>query len=994
MNTTVADYSIDPDSLVLVIDSAVRQWGLASHHTDSMNDFYKVGISEVIMKNFQIAIDLINERDHTQEDRDIARYAVNVVVNNVTMEKPKTLEYTTGKDKDLYPRMALLHDKTYSATIYVDIEATAVAYLKNGTQKAKPPVKIQGFRICKIPIMVGTVLCNLYGKSDEALRQLGEDPTNREGFFIVNGIDYLIDNVENILFNQPKIYRNVGFNKSLARCEFISKGGDGYQNSDMLIIRYSNDNTLTIEISRDKLSKIQLPFYVIFRALGWNTDKQITENIAYGIFKENPSDIDVNIDNLLNQCFEAKYQDFEKLRSRYDQFDVLKGIVDSLPKDIFQYLELEQNPDNYQNAINSILKIFDVHMLPHRGMQPENRHDKLRFLAMLVRKTFMVYLQYIEPTDRDSYINKRIHTSGPNYTKQFKTYYNQTFVMPIRRKIIKELKNNSFSQIDLQNAITSSVYAEDMERLMVQTLTSGNRAQLNINKSRKVTNRLSSQLAPHKNQLSLISGLRQITSSTNSTDQAKQSERANEMRRVHMTFLGYVCVVHTPEGEKVGVNKQMAISSTLCKASSSEVLKDMLYQDSMLIHLKNIPPYALDKYKLSNVYVNGDWIGCTHETMELIDKYRKLRRQLKIDPHTTIHWDNLQDEVYFWVDIGRLIRPLLIVYNNKRDPEAFLSDKNLYKKTKHLAPTEANRRKQLDEIREQPFIQGIALTQHHIKQLYKGELMIDDLVKMQICEYIAPEEQTNYYLCSSFRKLAEEARDELKEYTHCDIPQSQLGITGLTSPFANHNQATRLSYQTSHSKQTCGYYALNHVHRIDKEAFLQYICETPLVRTLSNNYMHPNGCNVIVALTTFLGYNIEDSIVISKAAVERGLYNGSKYTFYKSEIDTKEEIGISDVTTTTDLKTANYSKLVDGVVKRGDIIEKGDVIIGKYIKLPRSKDQDYMYADRSVVYNEYEPSVVHNVVVSRNEDDEKFVKVGLRKVRLPEVGDKFSSRAG
>lgn len=143
-----------------------------------------------------------------------------------------------------------------------------------------------------------------------------------------------------------------------------------------------------------------------------------------------------------------------------------------------------------------------------------------------------------------------------------------------------------------------------------------------------------------------------------------------------------------------------------------------------------------------------------------------------------------------------------------------------------------------------------------------------------------------------------------------------------------------------------------------------------------------------------LNDNQEDSLIINKAAIERGLFDGSKFTFYKTEFDQKEELGNPDASKTDNLKSANYEKLVNGVVQKGDHIVNDDVLIGRYMQIPKGKDEKYVYTDRSIIYKESEEAIVHNVVQDRNEDDMKFVKVSLRKIRPVAVGDKFSSRAG
>jgi DNA-directed RNA polymerase II subunit RPB2 len=168
----------------------------------------------------------------------------------------------------------------------------------------------------------------------------------------------------------------------------------------------------------------------------------------------------------------------------------------------------------------------------------------------------------------------------------------------------------------------------------------------------------------------------------------------------------------------------------------------------------------------------------------------------------------------------------------------------------------------------------------------------------------------------------------------------------------------------------------------------------PLVQTMSSRYLHPNGSNVIVAIMCYSGYNQEDSLLINEGSVKKGLFNGSKFTFKKTSLDQKEEFGNPDINNTDDLSSASYDKLTDGLIAVGSIVNKGDALIGKSVRLNKTSSSDYNYSDKSIIYKNTEPAIVHDVIKDRNEDDEKFVKVLLRKPRSVSVGDKFSSRAG
>ena len=962
---TIGDYSIEQDELYAIGDAELDDKGLVHHHISSANDLYSNGIPQIITQVFKVEKDIANQRDSTPEDKLIDRVHVLIRFTDVFISRPTMINYYSGKEEILYPNIALLEDKTYSANLRVNASITATAYFKNGTTKVRTD-EIKSFKLCRVPVMVKSILCNTHGCSRETLMRINEDPTDPGGYFIIKGNEWVIDCIENILFNQIRIFKNEGYSKEVMRVEYVSKPGDTYQNSDYFLVRLLNDNQLTCEIVRNYLKGIQIPFYLLFRILGWASDKEMFDNILYGY----GNDISKNMLNYIIDSMNAKYSNMTKGRYVYNQIDALRLLVDELKYTDFKYLDLDAKPENYQIAFSKIFNILDCNFLPHIGLTPEDRPKKLRYLALIIRKLFLVKMGNMEATDRDSYKSKRVHAAGTSYAKTFKTYFNASIIQQIKRRLVKDFRSMSFSQVDLAASVKSSVYGADFERSIMQTITSGNKSQITVNKKARI-NRLSSQLLDRKNQIAVYSTLRQVT--TTSAESSKQSERANEMRRVHMSFIGYICCIHSSDGEKVGINKQLALFASILGATSSEVIKEILLRDKMIIPLDTTSASMIYEKDLRNVYVNGEWIGCTKDSLELVKKYRKSRRNFEINPLTTIYWDNTQDEALFWVDVGRVVRPLMIVYNNKRDPEMFPGVE--YTKTKK-------------------FKQGLGVTRKILDGLKSKTIDIEYLIKNNLVEYITPEEQENCYLCPFFDQLKTEQDDELNEYTHCDIPQAILGITALTGPYASHNQPPRITFQTSQCRQTCGVFALNWPYRCDKDTFLQYICETPLVKTVASKYIFPNGSNTIVAIMCYSGYNQEDSIVVSQGAVDRGLFDGSKFTFYKTELEQREEFGNPDISTTSDIKAGSYSKLTDGIIERGTKINKGDAIIGKYMKVPKTVNKDMTMSDRSVIYKENEEAIVHNVIVNRNEDDERFCKVAVRKVRPVAIGDKFSSRAG
>ena len=968
------------DDTIYVGKTALDKKGFAYHHISSFDDFVENGIKQIITQVFKINKDFTIVHDSEQIDR----INVQVAFTDVKISKPKFNAFKKGITQPLMPNPALVNDKTYSASLYIDSTITATAYFKDGTTQVKSQ-SVKNKKICQMPVMVGTKICNTYKLSKEALLRSKEDPSDLGAYFIIKGVEWVIDSIENITYNQARIHKNIGYQREVARCEYISKPGDSYQNSDQIIIRLKDNNAITIEIRRDKLKEKHIPFFLLFKAMGWVREIDIYNSIVY----DDKDEISKLMSSILKLSFISKYDMFDGGLNIHDQTDAIMLMATYLSEkgdQPLKYLAPMSKAENFHQAANLLNRYFDSYLFPHIGKTPGSRNKKLRMVGLLIRKMLLVHLDINKSTDRDSLKNKRIHPSGISYAKAFKTYFNASVVQGIIRKIKNDIKNYSFEKILLRNPMETHIFGQAFDKLIIQTITSGNKSQLKINRSRSITNRLSSQQLNRKNKLNAVSIIRQIT--TTNDNSSKSSDRAREMRYVHPTYAGYIDPAHSPEGEKVGINKQLAIYSFITNASKSCIIKELIKDFVVMLNCKdasekckiieksrpddifeyeNITHVEISKYDLGYIYVNGDPVGFSKSPILVADKFRKIRRGpvSGFDSMVTIHWDEIEDACNFWTDPGRLIRPLIIVYNNQNDSEKF---------------PKGNK-----------FVQCTLLNNDIIDGLKRKMITLENLLDWGIIEYISAEEQENMYLCPDIDTLYLEQHNELKRYTHCDIPQSIMGISTLTSPYANHNQTPRLTFQANQVRQTCGYYSLNWPFRVDKDTFLQYNCEYPLIRTQANNRMPPNGYNAMVAIAIYGGYNQEDSVIASQGAIDRGVYNGCKFTFYKDTIDDgKEKFGVPDLSLTIHKNAGDYARLTkEGYIPKGSFITKGDIIIGKYAILPKDHDPHYKYLDKSTVYKAEEDAVVHNVIHDRNEEGKRFIKIILRKLRPVVIGDKF-----
>lgn len=956
-----------------IVDSeiSVERGNLLKHNIQSMDELYDKSIVQIIC-GYIIEKTVENPRNSTDEDKEISSVKFGIKFTRVMIERPTTTQTETGKKMAVYPNTARTETKTYASELRADAEITVTAFLRDGGEK-KIVKNVLNRQIGRLPIMVKSRVCNLYGLSPDMLEKLHEDPRDPGGYFIINGGEWSIDSSENSPYNKMKLFKTE-YKGEVARCEILSKPGDEFQNQGYNIVKLLSKNVLVVEIKKDKLKDLQIPFYTIFKAFGWNQEKKIYDYITTrGHYTD-------NLIAKLDACYAADYKILKHTRNIFDISDTVKEIVYELKSTSFENLNLDDitNTEGLKLAMGLINDELDFNFLPHIGKTPAARSKKLEFLADMIQKTFLLEMGVIEPTDRDSMVNKRIHTPGISYAKNIKRHFN-TIAQNLKNKFSKELKKNSFAKIDYEALFKNNIDSDNFSRVLIQSITSGNRSEIKISKNRKAVNNLSSQLVIRKNGLNALAIGRQISTISSSSD-SKQSERAIKMRQVHPTYIGYIDIVHTaPEGEKVGINKQMALTASITGQSSSVIIYEILKKDPEII-TENIYITQIVAEKLATVYINGYPFGYTKKASAIVKKYRLLRRKGDLPTYVGIVWDynSIYESVNFWADFGRMLRPLLIVYNNTRDSEAVTGGSE----------------KKKSKGGDAEFRQGLKLTQKHIKKLLSREIDIDHLVKEGVIEYISAEEQTNCYICPSIEHLKRDKNDMLKEYTHCDLPSAYLGITSIIAPFAAHNQVTRNIYETAQGKQTSGIPISSWPYATQKDIVVQYNNEIPIVRTDLVKITNPNGINCIVAIGSASGFNQEDSNMTNRGSADRGLFRVIKMTYYKAESDGKEIYGKPNATTTMKIKNAKYDKTGDdGIIQVGSVVVKGDVVIAKHQFLEKKNGQD-IYIDKSVVYGEEEPAIVHRIIKAKNEADIPFVKIIMIKLRVPEEGDKYSSRAG
>lgn len=976
----------DQGELIPIIESILNKNSVVGATLNSFNHFVEVGIAQIAQDVFEMAFEL-DAKDTSERDPTILKYSLDITIDAIRVAKPVKYDYALQQTLPLFPNEALLKDLTYCSGVYIDATMIAKAYHKNGIISTEK-LSIPNMMICKLPTMVNSKLCNMYNRSSESLIQLQEDPSDLGGYFVIKGNQYIIINMESMKYNEPREFVN-DHKHEVCRADIISKPGDAFENSYNLVLKLLDNGSIVINMSMAGFKEIDIPFFMFFRALGVLSGKSIIEYIVYSTTSSDV--LTKQMLNILKKSFTNMYPDMNnvlkyEIAKKASNTNMSAPTVNNIlnQDDILRLLtRCIKYYDSYKTKLKSasdkqtedelnierflmskLLLNIDMKFLPHIGSNPDARIKKAAYLGHMIHRMLLVHLGALPSTDRDSYKNKRINDAGMSYSRVFKTQFNFMVVQKLKRQFMKDFKNNSFSDINLQSLFKNAVKPEDFEKALMNAIVSGDKT-LTVNKL-TFKNRLSSQQLHHKNKLNVITTLKSIDT-PNKGNSAKSSERAITLRQVHPTGTGYICGITSADtGVKVGMSKQLSVSADISAAASSEVLKHLVLDDEQLIHINDLfqDMTRISKQNLHKVFINGDWIGCVQDFELFLRKYRHKRRVGEIHYLTTVSHHITSNEIQFWVDSGRLVRPLLVVQNNTGEKD-YTHDK---------------------------FKQWIEFTKEHIKQIKEGKLDIDDLVQQGIMEYLTPEEQENAYIAFEHDHFKKFENDPLHRFTHVDIPQSIIGLVALTSVFANHNQAARIVFQTNQVKQTNSWPLKNWCHTAHKDLYVQAYTEDPLVSTVAYKYIPPMGTNAIVAITIYGGYNQEDSLIINKASIDRGMFDAVHMTFDKIECEQSEIICTPNPTNTADIKSyTNYEKLVNGIIPEGTFVEEGDCLVGKIAKLPKSdvKDPNIIYTDRSMIYKKKEPAYIWKVIQASNNDDKEIVKIVFKTYRQTELGCKF-----
>lgn len=921
--------------------------GFVHHQTESFDHFLNIELPRIITEEPPIVISHAN--NNTTERNSIDYESYTIQFSDLYIPKPTVTEEDRVL-RNFYPGEARQRDLTYDSPIYVTVTTT----MNQGGDT--PPVVERNMRVVigRLPIMLRSSHCYLSTMTPNERIKAGECEYDSGGYFVVKGKERVLVPQLRGVYNIPLVLKQKDRDKFKYIAEMRSMSEETGHSVLIQALIGADDRTLVFSLP---YIKEHIPIGVVFKALGYITGEQIRDLIGLNcdmteryirliirdaFFCDEESD---GLPLFLKQDDKKPIKDqrtHEELENIWDSLEdndklVWKNIMTTnRALDYIGKFTLHTLKEEERRVY--ALQVVESELFPHMGITSTLK-EKAYLLGTIVNKLLSTSVGMRKDDDRDDYKNKRVESAGVLCRDLFRQLFKK-FTMAIVTSIEKKKQNpDAMSIISRLPIITNGLR---------HCFGTGN---WGVPKNSYIRCGVA-QILSRLSYGATLSNLRRVTIPV-----GKESKNS-KIRQIHPSQIMYLCPSETPEGQPVGIVLNLSLLTKISAKFPTVLAKEVIEDCEELIILRDFDENN-DKTK---VFLNGVLIGMSKDSDGLLEEIMELRTIKMLPYDVSVSYDDIDDEIHVFSDDGRLLRPVFTVSGETLDAKE------------------------------------------------EDGTNWDTLVNKGFIRYLDNSEIGNAVVAFN--------QNELKKYhnDYCEIaPAMMLGVMASIIPFPDHSQSPRNCYQAAMGKQAMSMFALSHLVRTDTITHVLTYPQKPLVSTHAANMMGfsdmPSGINTVVAIACYSGFNQEDSIILNKGAVDRGLFWATTYRTH-SEVEKKrgtytiDQIGIPPLDKRRG--DANYSLLDDnGIVRTrhpvyidkhgkkcggGSVfVQKGDVIIGKVL-VKSSKSGEEEISDNSSVLKKGEEGYIDRVLVSITPDGYKLVKVVIRKVRVPEVGDKFASR--
>ncbi|CAD6889454.1 unnamed protein product [Tilletia laevis] len=678
----------------------------------------------------------------------------------------------------------------------------------------------------------------------------------------------------------------------------------------------------------------EVPICIVFKAMGITSDREMIQLVAGSDEKYQESFL-INVEECGKLRIYTRKQALEYIGQRS------RNIKRGPPGTMRRPLSEEG------------LDLLATTILAHVPVDRLNFRPKAIYIATMVRRVLMATQDSSMVDDRDYVGNKRLELAGQLLSLLFEDLF---------KKYNTDLKQNIDKVLRKQNR-TEEFDAWNQMRFLEDLITSGFvRAISTGNWSLK---RFKMERAGITHVLSRLSYIAALGMMTRISSQFEKTRKVSGPRALQPSQWGMLCPSDTPEGEACGLVKNLALMTHI----TTDVEEAPISRIAFMLGIEDIGLVTGAELYEDHVYLvflNGNVLGVTRAPHRFVTDFRRLRRAGRMSEFVSIYTSSPHQTVHIASDGGRICRPMIIVKNGR------------------------------------PMV-----TAAHIARLKAKELQFDDFLTLGLVEYLDVNEENDSYIALYENSI-------VPTTTHLEIePFTILGAVAGLIPYPHHNQSPRNTYQCAMGKQAIGAIAYNQLNRIDTLLYLIVYPQQPMVKTKTIELIGydklPAGQNAMVAVMSYSGYDIEDALVLNKGSLDRGF--GRCQVMRKQTVQLRKYPNgtfdrLADAPVDEEGKKQDKYRLLeeDGIAGVGDRMVENDVYVNKQVPAPdvpgaAAGSGSYgaagpAYSNQPATYRGKANAFVDQVIITETDSDQTLVKVLLRQTRVPELGDKFSSRHG
>ena len=492
---------------------------LVRHQLESYNNF----VGHQIIKTIEMfnPVHIASDQDFNQTFK---KYGLEIFVTfeNFNIYRPQIHE-NNGAIKLMFPQEARLRNFTYASAMTVDINIKYIVRTGKELENVQTFHKtLSKIHIGKLPIMLKSSICVLTQYKHVENTHTGECKYDAGGYFIINGSEKTVlgqeraaeNNVQcfNVSKNNTK-YTWIAEIKSVPDFKCISP-----KQITMMISSKNNGfgNPICLQLPRVKQP---IPLFIVFRALGVISDKEICDKILLNIYDQEETN-----KNMLS-ALQASIIEANKHLNQEECIRFITSFAMYTPINMDKETGIKKKQEFTMDILNNDL-------FPHC----QNAVQKVYFLGYMTNRILQASFEMVPQDDRDSYCNKRVDLTGSLLNNLFRNYFNK-LVKDMEKQVIREINNGSWKSTDDFDSIINltNIY----KIIKSTTIENGiKRALATGDFGIKHTNSNKVGVAQVLNRLTYVSSLSHARRISTPTD---KSGKLIPPRKLHNTSWGFLC---------------------------------------------------------------------------------------------------------------------------------------------------------------------------------------------------------------------------------------------------------------------------------------------------------------------------------------------------------------------------------------------------------------------------------------------------------------------